>query len=121
MLTKEDLQKALDGHAIFCLWRGMGYIIESQAQPETYVLDFTHGMARVEKSKILEADLKLHVPRFKHWHLINDSIIELERTHRAWVFCSAYGERIGLFDFELLKDFFPDCPVGTIIKRPEEG
>ena len=55
--------------------------------------------------------------KFDHWDLIAGCIVEIRKvTVSAWF---ANSDDDLEYDLPLASSLFPDCPVGTIIKRPD--
>ena len=58
---------------------------------------------------------------FNYWDFIDKNIVLIEKEFdpdEFSIWCARDSEGLG-FDLPLATSLFPDCPVGTIIKRPD--
>ena len=121
-----DLEKALAGEPIaFCVlgncvkkaWLHKGFraedidIIEVE-DGSFFIFSPTHHTIYGMWKEAIE---------FEHWNLLDDSVSFIEKEPRQdglSIWCAKDGNG-SEFDLPLANWMFPDCPVGTIIKRPD--
>ena len=117
-----DLEKALAGEPIaFCV-RGFA---TKKAWLHKGFSGKNVDIIEVEDGSILRFSPTSHTiygmwqepVKFDHWDLIAGYIVEIRKfTVSAWL---ANSDDDLEYDLPLEGSLFPDCPVGTIIKRPD--
>ena len=121
-----DLEKALAGEPIaFCV-RGFAtqkaWLHKGFGGKNVDIIEVEDGSVfRFSPTSHTIYGMWQEAPKFEHWNLLDDSITFIEKEfHQGGygVWCARDSEGLG-FDLPLANSLFPDCPVGTIIKRPD--
>ena len=122
-----DLEKALNGAPIAMIWGAYnvqkGYLHKSKNPTAEF-----HYLIEIEetgKVVLCAEDTVKNKARmwekpiiFEYWDILDERISCIEKRQERWIgwFASYDGDYRSL---GLKESIFPDCPIGTIIKRPD--
>ena len=129
-----DLEKALNGAPVAMIWGAYNvqkvYLHKSK-NPTT---EFPYLIEVEESGRVVlceEDTIKKNARMweksvvFKHWDIIKSDYISMIKKNDDdgfyfFEFETREGLTTSLHPYSFKQDFFPDCPTGTVIKRPEE-
>ena len=118
-----DLEKALAGEPIayhHVSSAKKAYLYKSHVKDNRMLIELYEGGRLYQCMYACESHILgmwQEPVKFDHWDLIAGCIVEIRKfTVSAWL---ANSDDDLEYDLPLEGSLFPDCPVGTIIKRPD--
>ena len=130
-----NLEKALQGEPVaFPLDETIvvkGYLHASLLKEELYIVECdktihswynSFDVSHWTKSGISRFALGMWVEpvTFEYWYLLPDDTVKIKQHDvDRWSLFNKYGEQFAtIVGNSVVRSFFPDCPVGTVIERP---
>lgn len=122
-----DLIAALDGAPVAWIAELMSvekvWLHHSKIDDNKFYIEFDRKpmVATTRNEVARNARMWVEPVVFEHWDLIDERLTKLEKSSLAtWYFWfNDAGKGKSIQQDTFIDGFFPDCPIGTVIKRPE--
>ena len=100
------------------------YVTESKHEPDTFVVEYSHGVYRIQRSALTESIIGVwNTPTFEHWELLDEDVVRIIRLPDGrWTARTKDGRTIPLvLNAKLLPEVKSDAALTLItIKRPHD-
>ena len=123
-----DLEAALNGAPVIMLIEPhneqVGHLYKSHQAKDTWIFENTKGECWPEIEHLLIEKTRMYVKPvvFEYWDLLSEQYFELAKSGEGTFYArsTVFGKVDILHERQFKKGFFPDCPVGTVIHRPQK-